>query len=90
MTLLDVVHLKDKEYMRLLNTMTSEACNGIKKLRQAYLSNEKKLDAKEEMNLLETMSRRERIIVFMGDVGREFAKNIIELVLKKVYLHDAN
>ncbi|MBU2553429.1 MAG: hypothetical protein KKF98_03150 [Bacteroidetes bacterium] len=74
MTLKDVVHLKDKEDVGLLNVMTSEAGHGIKKLRQAYLSNEKKLDAEEKMNLLETMNRCERIIVSMGDVGREFVK----------------
>lgn len=74
MTLKDVVHLKDKEDVGLLKVMTSEAGHGIKKLRQAYLSNEKKLDAEEKMNLLETMNRCERIIVSMGDVGREFVK----------------
>lgn len=74
MTLKDVVHFKDKEDVGLLNVMTSEAGHGIKKLRQAYLSNEKKLDAEEKMNLLETMNRCERIIVSMGDVGREFVK----------------
>jgi len=75
MTLQDVVQHKDNEDAVLLHAMTSEAGNGIKMVRQAYLSYEKKLDADEKMNLLETMNRCERIIVSMGEVGREFEKN---------------
>ena len=75
MTLKDVIKIKDNDDAFLLNAMTSEAGNGIKVVRQAYLSQEKKLDVDEKMNLLETMNRCERIIVSMGEVGREFVKS---------------
>lgn len=75
MTLKDVIKTKDSEDVVLLNVMTSEVGNGIKTVRQAYLSQEKKIDADEKMNLLETMNRCERIIVSMGEVGREFVNS---------------
>ncbi len=75
MTLQDVVNLKDDDDTGLLHVMTSEAGNGIKIVGKAYLSNEKKLDADEKLNLLETMNRCERIILSMGEVGREFVKS---------------
>ena len=74
MTLQDVVNNNDHEDAGLLNVMTSENGNGLKKVRKAYLSHEKKLDAEEKLNLLETMNRCERIIVSMGELGREFVK----------------
>jgi phosphate:Na+ symporter len=75
MTLQDVVNLNDNEDAGLLNVMTSESGNGFKKVCKAYLSHEKNLDAEEKLNLLETMNRCERVIVSMGELGREFVKN---------------
>lgn len=75
MTLQDVVNSKDIEDARILNIMTSEDGNGLKKVRKEYLSHEKILDAEEKLNLLETMNRCERIIVTMGELGKEFIKS---------------
>ena len=80
MTLLDVVNLKENEDADLLHVMTSEAGNGIKIVRKAYLSHEKKLDADEKLNLLETMNRCERIILSMGEVGQAFVKCMDERI----------
>lgn len=74
MTLQDVVTNEAIEDLNLLNVMTSEDGNGLKKVRKAYLSHEKNLDAEEKLNLLETMNRCERIITSMGELGREYVK----------------
>ncbi|HKL92219.1 MAG TPA: hypothetical protein VJ871_02965, partial [Bacteroidales bacterium] len=74
MTLQDVVTNEAIEDVNLLNVMTSEDGNGLKKVRKAYLSHEKNLDAEEKLNLLETMNRCERVIASMGELGREYVK----------------
>lgn len=74
MTLQDVVTNEANEDADLLNVMTSESGNGLKNVRKTYLSHENKLDAEEKLNLLETMNRCERMIVSMGELGREFVK----------------
>ncbi|MBN1767709.1 MAG: Na/Pi cotransporter family protein [Prolixibacteraceae bacterium] len=75
MTLQDVVNQNNNEDADLLQLMTSEDGNGIKKVRKAYLSHENKLNADEKLNLLETMNRCERIIRLMGELGKEFVKS---------------
>lgn len=84
MTLQDVVTNEAIEDVNLLNVMTSEDGNGLKKVRKAYLSHEKNLDAEEKLNLLETMNRCERIIASMGELGSAFVQKSCNVQTAKI------
>ena len=68
----DVAGGRDADDMDMLSMMTSDAGNGTKSVRAAYLTNEAAVAASERVHLLAAANYCERLIWLVGEVGRGY------------------